>query len=163
MQATARNVIPYTLGDPHFMIAAISAPAGSNGVVFQASRSLDTFGSQIVIANGVPQALCNDQPGTSVTLRGSALAPNQPAVLTFTNAPGAQRLRVNAAQVASGSATFAPMLLDQFLLGWGFQNYYPQPGFGGLVFCAVTGKGSPTSAELQVIERYLGSTAGITF
>jgi endoglucanase len=162
MQATARNIVPYTLGDAHFMIAALSAPAGSDGVVFQASRSLDVFGSQLVIANGVPQALCADQPSNAVTLRGSPLAADQPAVLTFTNAPGAQRLRVNSTLVASAGATFAPMLLDQFLLGWGFQNFYPQKGFGGLMYSAVTGKGSPSPAELAVMERYLASTAGLS-
>jgi hypothetical protein len=50
---------------------------------------------------------------------------------------------------------------DQMMIGWGFQSYYPVQGFGGLMYSVITGKGAPTSAELQVMERYLASTAGI--
>jgi endoglucanase len=161
MQPRAKNVVPYTMADPHFMMAAVSAPSGSNGVVFQASRSLDTFASQLVIANGVVQATAADSGGVSVNLRGNALTPDTPAVLTFTSAPGAQRLRVNANQVATGAATFSATQLDQMLIGWGFQNYYPVQGFGGLMYSAISGKGSPTAAELRVMEQYLAGTAGL--
>ena len=50
---------------------------------------------------------------------------------------------------------------DQFLLGWGFLNFFPREGFGGNIYSAITGKGTPTPAEVLVLERYLGSTAGI--
>jgi hypothetical protein len=75
--------------------------------------------------------------------------------------PGAQRLRVNASVVGSGAASFAPNVFDQMMIGWGFQSYYPVQGFGGNVYSVITGKGAPSAAELQVMERYLASTAGL--
>lgn len=63
--------------------------------------------------------------------------------------------------VASASATFVPSPFNQMLIGWGFLNYYPQEGFRGNVHSVITGKGAPTPGELAVLERYLGTTAGI--
>jgi endoglucanase len=82
-------------------------------------------------------------------------------VLAFTSAPGAQSLRVNAAEVARSSATFAPGVFAQMLLGGGFRNYYPQAGFRGNLYAVITGKGAPTAAELTVLEKYLGRLAGL--
>jgi endoglucanase len=82
-------------------------------------------------------------------------------VLAFTSAPGAQSLRVNATEVASGSATFPPGVYAQMLLGGGFRNYYPQAGFGGNLYAVITGKGAPAAAELAVLEKYLGRLAGL--
>jgi hypothetical protein len=48
------------------------------------------------------------------------------------------------------------------LIGWGFIGYYPRGGFGGNIYSVITGKGAPTVSELAVLERYLGSTAGLT-
>jgi hypothetical protein len=47
------------------------------------------------------------------------------------------------------------------LLASGFVQHYPRDGFGGYLFSVITGKGTPTAAELQVLERYVGSTAGL--
>jgi endoglucanase len=47
------------------------------------------------------------------------------------------------------------------MIGWGFLNYFPGASFGGNVFAVITGRGTPTAAELGVLERYLGTTAGI--
>ena len=47
------------------------------------------------------------------------------------------------------------------LIGWGFLGYYPQEGFRGNVYSVITGKGAPMPGELAVLERYLGTTAGI--
>jgi hypothetical protein len=161
VQSHPRNVVPYTLGDPHFIIAAVSANAATDGIIFQTSHWANNFASQLVLAGGRPQARCADEAGASVTLTApSALAQGTPAVLTFTNAPGTQQLRVNSALAGSGAATFAPTVCSQMLIGWGFQQFYPQLGFGGNVFAVVTGKGAPSAAELQVIESYLASLAG---
>jgi hypothetical protein len=61
----------------------------------------------------------------------------------------------------TAAATFAASAYDQLLLGWGFRNYFPSEGFGGHIYAAITGKGAPTSQEMAVLERYLGSLAGI--
>ena len=90
----------------------------------------------------------------------SALAANVPAVVALTSTAGAQSLRVNGQPVASGSATFAPSVLDALLIGWAFVSYYPRSGFGGDVYAVIAGKGAPTEAELQVLERYLAAAAG---
>jgi endoglucanase len=120
------------------------------------------YASELTFSNSQPQARCADRNGTSVVLTSpTRLVANTPAVVTFTSAPGAQRLRVNSALVGSGSATFASSPLDQLMIGWGYQEYFPRAGFGGNVYAVVTGKGAPSSAELGVLERYLGTTAGI--
>ncbi|HUR88278.1 MAG TPA: cellulase family glycosylhydrolase [Ramlibacter sp.] len=161
IQSNPRNVVPYTTGDSHFVIAAVAAPAGANGVVFQASNSGAVHASQLGFSNGVPQAIVKDATGATVTLSGPTQAANAPMVMTLTSVPGAQRLRVNQAVVASGAASFNTSVYDQMMIGWGFQSYYPVQGFGGLMYSVITGKGAPSAAELQVMERYLASTAGI--
>jgi endoglucanase len=162
IQPNAKNRVPYDLKDPHFSMMALSVPGTNNtGVAFQASRADHIIASQITFTNSQPQATCNDLAGHSVTITSpTKLAPNTPAVVTFTSVPGAQRLRVNSAVVGSGSATFTDSPVDQFLIGWGFQEYFTRPGFGGHVYSVITGKGAPTAAELEVLERYLASTAG---
>jgi hypothetical protein len=79
----------------------------------------------------------------------------------MTSVAGAQRLRVNSAVVGSGSATFGMNPFDQILIGWGFQEYFPRPSFGGNIYAVITGSGAPTAAELQVMENYLASIAGL--
>ena len=47
------------------------------------------------------------------------------------------------------------------LIGWGYVGYYPREGFRGQVYAVITGKGAPTPEEMVVLERYLGTTAGM--
>jgi endoglucanase len=47
------------------------------------------------------------------------------------------------------------------LIGWGYVDYYPRGGFMGNIYAVIAGKGAPTSSELAVLERYLGTTAGV--
>ena len=88
------------------------------------------------------------------------LPPQTPAVLAITSATGAQKLRGNSQDVAGSNATFAASACTQMLMGWGYLNYYPSPGFGGNMFAVIAGKGAPTADELTVLERYLASIAG---
>ena len=55
---------------------------------------------------------------------------------------------------------FAPSTFAQMLIGWGFLGYYPREGFRGQVAGVIAGKGQPSEAELQVLERYLATLAG---
>ncbi|HEY8048666.1 MAG TPA: cellulase family glycosylhydrolase, partial [Ramlibacter sp.] len=121
IQTNPRNVVPYTAGDAHFTIAAVSVPPGSNGVVFQASNVSAAHASQLLIANGAPQAMVSDANGGTVTLTGPAQSANAPMVMTLTSVPGAQRLRVNSNVVASGASTLGASVFDQMMIGWGFQ------------------------------------------
>jgi endoglucanase len=63
--------------------------------------------------------------------------------------------------VGSASATMGPGSLTQMLIGWGYVDYYPRGGFMGNIYAVIAGKGAPTSSELAVLERYLGTTAGV--
>jgi endoglucanase len=165
LQPNPRNRVPYNITDPHFAIAAVSVPgAGNTGIVFQASSADGAYTSELGFDASRPQAKWVDSAGNQVILTSpTALAPNAPAVFTMTSTGGAQQLRVNGAVQGSGAQTFAASQYgnDQMLLGSGFLGDYPRDGFGGNLFAAITGKGVPTSAELQVLERYLGSTAGL--
>ncbi|HXD40720.1 MAG TPA: cellulase family glycosylhydrolase [Ramlibacter sp.] len=161
----ARNLVPYNIADPHFAIAAVSVPGvANNGVVFQASNAVGAFASELGFSNSQPAARWVDSTGTSqVLVSPTRLAANAPAVISFTSSGLAQQLRVNSAVAASGAVTLHSNQFgfDQFLLGWGFLNFFPRDGFGGNIYSAITGKGTPTADEMQVMERYVGSTAGI--
>jgi endoglucanase len=165
LQPNPRNRIPYNITDPHFAIAAVSVPgSGRTGIVFQASSADGAYTSELGFDASRPQAKWVDSAGNAVILTSAAaLAPNAPAVITLTSTGGAQQLRVNSAVQGSGAQTFAASQYgnDQMLLGSGFLGDYPRDGFGGNLFAAITGKGVPSAAELQVLERYLGSTAGL--
>jgi endoglucanase len=163
VQANPRNRVPFNIDDAHFAIAAVSIPGGNNGVVFQASKATDSFTSELTLNGGRPQARWVDVNGQTVELTSSsALSANAPAVVSMTSVPGAQRLRVNANVVGSASASLSHSEFNQMLIGWGFINYYPRGGFMGNVFAVIAGKGAPTADEMAVLERYLGTTAGIS-
>ncbi len=166
LQPNPRNRVPYNINDPHFAIAAVSVPGVANtGIVFQASSAIGAFASELTFANSQPQAKWVDSAGKSLILTSTArLVANAPAVISLTSTGAAQQLRVNAQLAASGASTFAASQFgnDQMLLGWGFLSAYPRDGFGGSIYSAITGRGAPTAAEMAVLERYLGSTAGIT-
>lgn len=170
-QPNPRNRVPYETADAHFALAAVSVPGiGSSGVVFQASHSEAWQCSELGIVNGQPQARWVDSAGTAVELLSpTRLVANTPAILSFTSVPGAQRLRVNGALAGSGAATFAygvpdrwtATAYDQMLLGWGFLSYYPRNLFSGNIYAVITGKGAPSAGELDVLERYLRTAAGV--
>jgi endoglucanase len=164
VQANPVNRVPYNVNDAHFAIAAVSVPGtGNSGVVFQASKTEDSYLAELAFSSSQPQARWLDANGQNVTLTSSTrLVADTPAVLSLTSVPGAQRLRVNSSVVGSAAASMGPGECTQLLIGWGYVNYYPRGGFGGKVYSVVTGKGAPTTSELAVIERYLASTAGVT-
>ena len=163
VQANPRNRVPYNVNDAHFAIAAVSVPGQwSNGTVFQACKAEDYFLADLGFSNSQPQAKWVDANGMTVQLVSpTQLSANAPAVLSLTSVPGAQRLRVNSAVVGSASATMGPGACTQMTLGWSFYGYYPRGGFGGNMYAVITGKGAPTASELNVMERYLGATAGV--
>jgi endoglucanase len=162
-QPNPRNRVPYDLADNHFVLAAVSVPAaGRYGAVFHGSNAQDAYLSELGFFNGRPQARWIDiNQATTELTSPSALTVDTPAVLSFTCVPGAQRLRVNSQVVGQAAASFAPSPFDQLMIGWAFTNYFPRGGFAGNVYSVITGKGAPTIQEMAVLERYLGSTAGI--
>lgn len=163
VQPRPRNRAPFDLEDAHFVVAAIAPPVvPASGVVFQASQAEARHASEIRLVRGQPQLRFVDARGQVLQLTGTQrLSPRLPVVISLTSAPGAQRLRVAGEVVASGSATFAPSVFSQMLIGWGFLDHSPVEGFGGLVFAVVAGRGTPSSAELALIERHLAQLAGV--
>jgi endoglucanase len=164
LQRNPRNRMPYDITDPHFAIAAVSVPGpGHNGVAFQASHAGAPYGTELRFGNSQPQARWRDNFGLEIVLTSpTPLAANAPAVLSLTSQAGSQKLRVNASVVGTASVpAYSSSTYDQMLIGWGFQRHFPVQGFGGNVYSVITGKGVPSDAELLVMERYLGSTAGI--
>ena len=162
IQPMPKNRVPYHLEDAHFVIAAVSIPGPAHtGVVFQTSKAEEAYTSELGFDKGRPSARWIDAKGKTVQLASpDRLPPQAPSVIAITSAAGAQTLRVNSKEMATGSATFAASACTQMLIGWGFLNHYPVPGFGGNVYAVITGKGAPSSAELAVLERYLLSMGG---
>lgn len=149
------NRVPYNLEDPHFVLAAVSiAGEGNSGVLFQASKAEARHASELTFTGGRPQARWTDATGAVTELSSpDRLAPNTLAVVCLTCAPGEQQLRVNSNVVAGATAQLAPSEFTQMLIGWGFLDHYPRPGFGGQVYRVITGRGIPTPAELLILER----------
>ena len=162
-QPRPRNRVPYDLQEPHFVIAAVGVPGlGNTGVVFQVSRTEEFHACELGFANSQPQASWQDAAGQAVRLTSAARLPTgTPSVMSLTSAPGAQSLRVNSAVVASASATLAPSVCNQMLIGWGYLGFYPRASFGGHVHAVITGRGVPSATELAVLERYLAARAGM--
>lgn len=158
-----RNRVPYNLQDPHFVTLALSVPgSGHSGVAFQASKAEGDHASELTLSNNRPQARWVDAQGQRVVLTAAqTLAPHQPAVITLCSSPGRQVLRVDGHEVGEASATFASSTFSQMLIGWGFRRFFPNEGFGGYVYAVITGKGTPSGDELEVMERYVGETAGL--
>ena len=164
IQPNPTNRIIYNIEDAHFAIAAVSVPGPTNtGVLFQASQTEALFTSELNFTNSCPGATWIDANGQTVQLTSpTRLAANTPSVVSLTSAPGSQTLRVNSALVAGASASLSPSTFNQMLIGWGYISYYPRDGFMGNIYAVIAGKGAPSLAELGVLERYLGLTAGVT-
>jgi hypothetical protein len=163
IQPRPKNRAPFDLQDEHFVIAAVTVVSKDcSGIVFQASQAEAGQTSELAFSNGRPQARWVEAKGRKVVITGDKrLTLNQPCLLALTSAKGAQTLRVDGVEVASASAIFAPAFFAQMLIGWGFLNFYPVPGFQGHVYAVIAGKGNPSAAELAVLEHYLAGRAGI--
>lgn len=156
-----RDRTPFDLQDPQFLVAVVQAAAGSSGVVVQASRAEEPQLAELALARGVPQARWLDAQGRPTVLAGPGPLPaGRPVVLSLASAPGRLLLRVDGQVVARGQAAFGPALFNQLCLGWGYSHWYPRPGFDGLLFGAIAGRGEPSEAELGVLERHLALQAG---
>ena len=148
---------PYNIEDAQFAIVALAvASKNSTGLVFQASQAEENHATELALVNSQPVVRWMDAMGRKVELTSpDKLALNKVASLGFTSAPGEQTLRVNSALIASSASIFAPGVFSQMLIGWGYRNYYPQDGFTGNIYAAITGKGVPSNDEMAVLERYL--------
>jgi hypothetical protein len=155
------NRLPYGLQDPHFAIAAIGAPAaGAGGTVFQATVAGERWHTELAVENGQALARWADASGATLVLQGPQLAAGAVSVLSLAGAQGSQQLRVNSVAAGSGSRTFGAAPFSDMLLGWGDPTRGAASTFHGDVYAVATGRGTPSAAELAVLERYLGSLAG---
>jgi endoglucanase len=154
------NRLPYGLQDPHFIVAAIGLPAaGARGTVFQATVPGERWHSELAVENGQAQARWADANGATLVLQGPQLAPGAVSVLSLSAAPGAQQLRVNSVVAAAGSSNFGTGPFSDMFLGWSDPTKGAASTFRGDIHAVATGRGTPSAAELDVLERYLGSLA----
>ena len=163
LQAHSRNRMPYRLEDPHFAVVALSVPGTAHtGVAFQASRTQASHVAELRLCGNRPQAHWRDPAGQQVLLTAPApLTAGRPAVLTLVSQPGTQVLRVDGRPGACAATRLAAGALGQLLVGWGFVSYFPRAGFGGHVYCVLTGRGAPDELELRALERYAAASAGL--
>jgi hypothetical protein len=153
---TPVEVVPYGLNTPQFTIAAISVPSATTGVIFQASSADFGHLAALELNAGTPQARWVDPNGVETIAPAlTALTPNMPTTVSLLSTGSAQTLRVGSAPASAKAVTLPAAQFDQLLLGSGFSYDYPQPGFGGYLFAAITGKGTPSTAEMGVLESYL--------
>jgi endoglucanase len=157
---TPIEVVPYGLNTPQFTIAAISVPSATTGVIFQASAADYTQLASLELKAGQPVARWVDATGAELAAVTSptALLANTPTTVSLVSTGSAQTLRVGSVAAGSGTASLPAAQFDQLVLGSGFSSDFPQLGFGGYLFAAITGKGTPTVQEMGVLESYLLST-----
>ena len=152
---TPVEVVPYGLNTPQFAIAAISIPSATSGVVFQASAANFSQFSALMLVDGKPQAVWQDASAKQYAVASSTpLATGKATTLAFVSDGSAQTLRVGST-ATSGANALPAATYDQLLLGCGFTDNYPRPNFGGYLFAAITGKGTPSAQEMAVLESYL--------
>jgi hypothetical protein len=106
-----------------------------------------------------------DQNGLSTGVTAGAAPPvNTPAVATLYHSGGVSPLlkgRVDGVGDASSVSTTS-LVASNFgaaSLGYGYWNYFPQQAIQGYVFGGIMGAGTPTQAELGVMEAYLRTFA----
>ena len=154
------NRAPYHLQDSHFAVAAVALPSASaSGTVFQATEAGHPGHVALAVSNGQAQARWRDAGGQTLVLTGPQLATNAPVVLALSGRQGEQQLRVNSAVVGSGGSSFGRTGFGDLLIGWGDPLSGSASTFRGHVYAVITGPGTPTPAELGVLERYLGALA----
>ncbi len=157
-----RNRVPYNLADSHFVIAVVSVSRPEQaGTVFHAGTTGGYWFSELAFFKGLPQARWEDTRGAPAYLT----CPDPPAlgvplVMSLVCAPGRQALRVNSRVIAAGAVTLEPAPFENLMIGWGVRGRNPQPSFGGEVYGVIAGAGTPTDAEIAVMERYLLDFAG---
>jgi len=155
------NRLPYDAHAPHFVLAAIGVPAaGIGGVVFRAGVEGEPWGAELALAGGNVQARWTAAGGGGATLTGPAPVAGSIAVVAMTAAPGQQQLRVNGTAVASGAAGLGSAPCADLYVGWAGPRRGLAEAFRGHVHAVLTGAGTPTAAELSVLERYLAALAG---
>lgn len=155
---------PYNATDPHFQICAINIPAvPPDGAVFAANDEQGAARSQIGIAGGAANMLVTGSNGATSTVSSpTQLTLNTFHTLAMKFAVGSQQLRVDTVQVASMAASPPAQPFTSMSIGWLFNNFFPFTGFGGRIYGAITGKGTPTDGEMQVLEQYLAVQCNTT-
>ena len=158
------NVQPYGLGDNHFHVVALKIPNQTTfGTVFTANHEQGQQRSELRIDAGNVTANIVT-PGNVVTSMSSPskLTVNAMHIISMRSNPGAQVLRVDKNQVITMAANPGAAVLTSMEIGFIYNNFFPQEGFTGSFYGAITGKGSPSDAELGVIEEYLAQMSGTT-
>lgn len=160
------DVAPWHLTDNHFVVAAIrtSTTSAVDGTIF-ASGAVESFSrSELRLANGIPQIVRTDSSATHVATSAVTLSTDTAFVVTqIASGATTETLRVNTVQVATtvGAALNATNF-NSLTMGWSYYGFYTRQSFQGKMHSIVAGKGAPTTSEIAVLERYLGTKAGLS-
>ena len=158
-----KNKCLFEIQDANFSLVCLSVPTTTKtGAALMTSVTYALSRAEIRLEAGKAQAVFRDNAGLTSTLNATAVVPaGTPTVVTATSAAGAQKLRVASSEVATDAKTFGATVFNAHTIGEGYYEYNFREGFGGTVFGAIIGKGTPTALELGVLERYLLSVAGV--
>lgn len=153
--------MPFDLTDAHFMVCAfLVSTAGTTGTLMSAQEIMGTQHSALRINGGKVQLDQMDVNSLANSILDSATLPlNTAKTASFVSSNGAQRLRVDGTQVGATTKTFSTSTFSAATIGYGYWNYYPQDGIQGYEHAWIMGKGSPTDAEMAILETYAKSFA----
>lgn len=154
----------FDLHEAHFIVAAVENQVGTaNGTIFGTAKvESDAYAELGMTSGSMPVARYRDLNGNFIDVRSPTGLGGGAHVLTAVSTGASQSLRVDKVQVATGARALAAnggAAANSHTLGWAFYNYAERNGTPGcFIYGVIAGKGSPTAAELTVLERYLGNT-----
>lgn len=156
----------YHLIDDHFVVAAIqtSTLSAVDGTIFLAGEVESFNRSELRLGNGLPQIIRTDGTLTHTATSATTLSTDTAHVVSmYARSAVSETLRVDKVQVAtfSGSAMSAQNF-NQMTIGWNYTGFFSRGSFQGKVYSVCAGKGAPTVSEMAVLEKYLGTFAGLT-
>jgi aryl-phospho-beta-D-glucosidase BglC (GH1 family) len=155
--------MPFNLTDPHFMVTTFSiSTAGVDGTLLSAQEIFASSHSAIMLSGGKVRYEAMDANGIFAQVTDGVAQPLNTLVTATANVTAAtQKLRVNggAWEPVSPSTAFVASPFSTVGLGMGYWNYFPQQTTQGYGYGYIVGPGTPTDAEVGVLENYLKSFA----
>lgn len=162
---TCVNQTPFLNTDSFFQISSVAIPSQTlSGVVFATNNEQGSEKATLEINAGKASMVIRDGAygAPTQTTDPAVMSVNTPHILTMTSAPGAQVLRMDGTQKGTSAANPAAAHFSSQEIGFIYDNYFPNTGWGGKWYASIAGKGAPTAGELFVMEQYLALLSGTT-
>lgn len=151
--------LPFTsIASAHFAVVGLARDAAAaTGAAWGVFRDVDGTHSKLTFTGNKPQLEFRDRNYSSyaAVVAPASITAATTVVIGAQISPTVQRLRVNRVEVASASHTLVDSRVNSMWLMGGFSDYYINESYRADFFGLISGAGSPTSAEMNVLEQYI--------